>query len=376
MMQRLSFYRNYATMIAILSCHCACLSAEYTAEELAAGYSETVSSIETLYVEYEERFTDANGSTRAKSCVYARDGSKWHYATTPIPEEDGTTEAVEETVTCSDGKQAFLYYLSADPRTNGRIDFGTLEVRDARPEPMISPEYAIGVKVADLSRSLPSKGSLVRLLNAHPPLPIQQLGGPSGNELVIRPVAVAAGSVEVEYSIRARLDADHGFLPALLVVEFSEKSKREFPSHQNWSLEWGCQQFQQCLDHASGKQVWFPKHCQFIQRGGSESDPKKINQSTYSLALRAVEINKALEPNLFNPRVPSGTTIVDVTADGKGKISIQGGARAVDLRAKQLASKTANSGGGRYHTVILAFNLVALCAVVLYFYFARKGRSE
>ncbi len=371
-MKRLVFWKNcLAAFVVFCSCS-ASRAADYTVEELSAGYSETVTSIGTLYVEYEERFTDDGGRTASKSCVYARDGIKWHYATTPSAVSG---EPAEETVTCSDGKQAFLYYLSSDPTAGGKIDFGTLEIRDDRPEPLVSPEYAIGAKVSDLSRSFPSKGSLVKLLNAQPPLPIQQVSGASGNEIIINPIAVTAGSAEVEYSIRARLDADHGFLPTLLVVEFSEKSKLEFPSHRNWSLEWDCQQFQQCLDHASGKQVWFPRKCQFTQKGRSESDPDEVNQSSYSLEVLTVEINKDLEPVLFNPHVPSGTTVVDVTAEGMGRVSIKGGAHAVDLRARQLAAK-AGSSSGRFRTVFLALNFVLLGAVVTYFFFARKWRSE
>jgi len=370
-----SVWRYYAAAFVVLGCSCVCVAADYTVEELAAGYSETVSSIETLYVEYEQRFESSDGRTQLESCIYARDGIKWHYSTVPINNSEDVVED-EKTVTCSDGKQAFLYYLPADPAANGSINLGTLEVRDARPEPMISPEYAIGVKLAELATSYPSQGSLIKLLNAQPPLPIQQVAGARQGEFVISPIEIASSSTGVEYSVRAGLDADHGFLPSLLVVEFAEKSKRKFPSHRLWSLRWETQSFQQCLDHAGETQRWFPRECKLTQTSGLDPDSGKAFHSSYSLDVQTIEINKVLDPTLFNPRIPSGTTVVDATATGKGRVSIQGGAQAVDLRARQLAANTANSGGGRYRAVIIALNLVMLVAVVMYTFFVRKVRSE
>jgi len=263
---------------------------------LVAGYSEGASSIQTLYIDYSETYPGPDNKVLARKCVFARDGLKWHFATRPITDDSAP---VEEAVECSDGKRAFLYYLRAG--ASGKVDFGTIQITESRQEPMITPEYTIGLKVPELARFPGANGSLVNVLNSGLSTVKSDLSFGSGG--LVFPVTVDHGDFRAEYKISVNIDSDHGFLPALYQVEFSDKMKEDTPSHRDWSLRWETSEFQRFPDGMSGGDRWFPSVARFTQVTGRSDDGKSdVLENVFSI--QSVLVNKPLDPSLFNPQIP------------------------------------------------------------------------
>jgi len=154
-------------------------------------------------------------------------------------------------------------------------------------------------------------------------------------------------------------------------VEFSDEAKEKYTSNRDWSLRWETTEFQRFPDGMSGGERWFPSATKFTQVSGKSDDEKSLVFMNL-FSIRSVVINKELDPSLFNPQIPRGTTVVDSTSNGKGRISLHGGAQAVDNRAKQLAEISDRSRGGRYVSTLIGINFLLIISAAIYFLFKRR----
>jgi outer membrane lipoprotein-sorting protein len=254
-----------------------------TTAELVAAVTERLTSIDSLYGDCEQQFSNSKNRTRF---LYARSGDMWYYME---PTPDG-----RENTSCSDGNYEYTY-LVRQPWENNKHWTG-VQVHDLRKDRIFGPEgllgtpYNLGRSVADVFKTATD------VTKSAQGLP----NGTTGFRLVAQGVASANPNARHRYTVAVTLDPIHDFLPCDVFVTTSESP--------NWSERWKVLEYRQLLDERTGKKIWFP--VSGVLEWGTPKAP------TMQMTLRDVRINSKLPSKLFRPEVPIGVTLTDCTSKG------------------------------------------------------------
>lgn len=264
--------------------------------------SESLTSIDTLYCEYRRVMRKGERIENDIQCRYARSGAKWHI--TEISGKDGSV--LHENTVCFDGTKAYSYNAERSPSSS--LDFGQIQVRDTHSAPLVSPEYLIGNSISDLNESLLG----ICRSNAN------RLSAMDANERGLSSVVVSSipfGTVEgkpIAYDLTFEIDPSHGFMASRINLEFTSPTMDLFPSHRSRFQRWESTEFRLVKDERTNTNRWFPSKGLLTQGVGDEIP-------SFELTFETVHLNRALDEHLFNPHVPKGTTILDLTAGSAGK---------------------------------------------------------
>jgi hypothetical protein len=256
-----------------------------TAKDVVAALSDKLTSIDSLYCEYEQKYTPTDGSSPiTETSRYARHGEKWH-------KTEGFQSEKELTV-CFDGTKSYSFVRKAVRKYQSEI-----EVRDSHARPLVSPEFLIGVHVPGNL-----KGSITDFCSVHDFDLMPQAADARHCQLILRdiPLDYAKKDDLVGHDLACTLDPDHDMLPVSIQVEFSPDSKDRYPTHRNWFQRWRITRFERVLDERVNAERWFPTSG-ILEQGNTEAGPQ------FEIRMTRVRINANLDESLFNPHVTAAT---------------------------------------------------------------------
>jgi hypothetical protein len=259
-------------------------SSGYSTADLIAAVTEQLTSIDTLYIEFEDKFSN---STDTKKLQYARSGNMWHFME---PTSDGN-----ENIDCCDGSYEYTFIVG-NPREN-RKNWDGGQIHDFRQNERTGPEGLLGMvfnlrrSIADVFKSAKEVTSSAQILP----------DGTSGLRLITKDVAKAIPNERGggRYIVEVTLDPAHDFLPREVLVTS--------PESPNWAENWKVVEYRQVLDERTGKKRWFPV------AGILEWGPNSIKTN---ITIHNVRINSDLPFSLFRPEFPVGVTPNDLTTNG------------------------------------------------------------
>ncbi|MAX37796.1 MAG: hypothetical protein CME33_14660 [Gimesia sp.] len=334
-----------------------------SAAELVAGLTETLTSIDSLYCEFTQIQKMDNEVLDSRRCRYARFGHQWHI--TEFSVADDKESEVGRTV-CFDGERVYSYSVTKSP--DGTALTGTVQVHDFQEPPLLSPEYMLGMRLPDLRKSIPA----VCQENQVASVTAEAVDQEQLYRLMINSIpngTTSEGKV-YRYDVTCELDPEYGMLPSNIRVEFSPETKAFLESHRLWYQRWYNLEFRRIVDEYTGTERWFPVKG-ILEQGGVKKIP------LFELSLENTRINANLEENLFNPRIPAGTTIFNMTAEGGGRVTLAGDTAAVDRKINELADHArATESDSFAYTWIIAVNIVFLALIAFVLWWVRKSKSR
>jgi outer membrane lipoprotein-sorting protein len=337
----------------------------FTAEELAVLVTERITNIETLDCDFLVDYHSPEGAAgRRVTYRFAREGRNWHFTELST---DESSHVNKENTTCFDGDKVYSLRISTNEDSTKK--WNMVGLQDGHAQGNIDPEYLSGAKLSNINRSLADVLSIKTL---------KRLPTDDPNALVLNVTGISADRTDsgnTLYDVTVELDATHDFLPRDILVTQS----KETITWPGWSHRWKILEYRQVLDEASGKERWFPVRGRLEQ--GSRRPP-------IDLTVQTVRINAKLDPTLFHPEIPDGTTIMDETTSGAGRLTVKGGTRHVastmddgdddddgdDNTVDDLAT-TANDSSRSWPRWILALNGIAILGCVVCLLWRRSRRK-
>ncbi len=334
---------------------------KYSVEELVASLSETLTSIDSLYCEFDQVQKKGDVVVDSKRVRYARYGKKWH--TTEFSTADDNVSKVENVV-CYDGEHAYSYFIIKSP--DGSVKYSTTQIHDYQQPTLLSPEYMLGVRISNLNRSITD----VCKPGKHAGMTVNKIG----NDLYQLKISSIPNGTDNKgnvytYDVLCDIDTKHDMLPSSILLENSPETKLFRKARQPWYQRWHVTEFKRILDESSKTERWFP--VKGILEQGAD-----IEVPLFELSLENIQINANLEENLFNPEIPKGTTIFHMTAKEGGRVSLAGDSTTIDKRINVLADKaqTANTSSSSYFWLV-AVNLVLLPLVAFILWWRYKTNN-
>lgn len=349
-----------------------------TADEIAVALVEALTSIESIRCDYTQVITERNRPPLETRWRYAREGGKWHLAEFRSEPD----QATEEHIICFDGEQVYSYSITHF--SDGTSKTGLVEIQDPHGTPFMSPENLLGMETPN------QLGPLTALVRSYQP---RVIGGPDrprdmvGAGVVLRLDDVSKGIAirghDMKSTIFVAIDPEHGFLPSEIHVQVAPETREFSGDHRDWFQRWRVLEFNKVLDELAQTERWFPVRGLLIQ-GGVPKAPDR--GPTIELALENVQLNARLDPRLFDPTVEKGTTVLDTTAKGRGRITVAGGADAAQERVAELVERARKADQVRvddesqrktpstWGVWIIAGNLIVLIAIgILLLWQSRAG---
>jgi hypothetical protein len=283
-----------------------------SAGEAVAALTEQITSISTLYAEYTVRYGDQPSPIR---CRYARSGPKWHYCELSL---DPATQAESENTYSFDGDLVYAYVLKRPAA--GEAVWSSVHLQDSREQENFVPDFLIGAKLSNISRSLvdvlaASKPSIAERSADDQPGTIRLLAEE------VAPNRATAGSNK--YNIAVVLSPDHSLLPERIHITQSPETAK----FAGWAQTWTISEFRRVTDGRTNIERWFPVKGALEQ--GTTGAP------TIELSIENLRINADLPISLFKPDIPDGAVLADTTSDGRGKLVLQGGQRLMEQQSTE-----------------------------------------
>lgn len=328
-------------------------------EEIVAILTDTLTSLDSLYCEWTQIRRIQGQIDTTKRCRYARSGKKWHNTEFSV-DDNGV---IKENIVCFDGEQAYAYHVTRSP--DGSATYGTVEVQDSQGESLLTVEYLIGMRLPSLRRSLPDVFRSIA--------PTQITTANEGDLFELRltgvPNSVRADGKVYAYDITCDVAPKYGMLPTQIHAEFASDTK-SFAQRPSWSQRWRIENFALVEDELSKTVRWFPFRGILEQSTGKDATPPPA----FELLLTTVRLNPPLDEHFFTPAVPDGTTLVDSTSRGRGRVTLAGRGTSVDRRVTKLAEVAGRAGGGSSLLVWLLLGNAIVFALIA-FIFLRSRRT-
>jgi hypothetical protein len=322
----------------------------YSTEELTAVLTEQLTSIDSLYCEYEIHYGDAPHPVR---CRYASSGNMWHY--TELSADQGK---VKENTTCCDGSVVYAFVVTRSQ--GGEDQWGSVQLQDPRDTVTLAPECLLGKIIRNVDRSVVDVlqwGEVARSEETFP-------DGTPGIRLAVCSVSSANVRAKgTKYDVAVTLDQAHDLLPRDMLTVQSEVN-RDWPE---WAQHWTLLEYRQVVDERTKEQRWFP--VSGVLEQGQTNSPR------ISITIDEVRVNAALASSLFQPEVPDGTTLADARSNGSGRVGIKGKETVVDRRIAGLARQT-QPEPRRLLTVFLWGAVPLLCVLAIWYVWRLRIKSS
>jgi len=268
---------------------------------LVAAVTDKLASINWLDCEYSVQHGESAAPIKCRS---ARFGSIWRYTELSPEQQSPKTD----NVVCFDGTFVYTFKLT---HQGGHDQWGTVEIQDPRADANLDPTYLLGLQLPRVGRSFVDVLKLPGVTKSEEALP----DGTTGIRLLTPAVETAsAGPKQMKYDVAVTLDPKHDLLPREILVTESAGNI----THPGWEQRWKILDYRQVLDKQTGHLRWFPFSGTLAQ--GSAKVP------AITITVETVRINEPMPLTLFRPEVPEGTTVLDVTADKRGQVVVNGGA--------------------------------------------------
>lgn len=289
-------------------------------------------------------------------CQYARLDDKWYYAE-PTYDPGDALQALKGF--SNDGDISLAFNIKGIRNNDPASGRWAVQVHDPRQQDTFTPDYLIGQKTSNLSRSLSE-------LLGNP----QAFGEPTIKVedalIYLKWKDVTPGRDDAggdRYDLDIALDSSHGFLPAHILIKVANN-----PALAEWANEWDISDFREVTDETTGKPSYFPFRGVMTQ--GATGAP------ALTLSLDSVSVNPMLPPSLFSPMLPGGTHVSDLTSAGNASRYISGGIISRDKRLAETSEdvrKESIRNSSSSYFIILGVNL-AICAIVFITWIALKRR--
>lgn len=286
---------------------------DYSVEELVAAVSDKLTSIESIDCEYSVQYGDATDPIK---CRFARSGSMWRYEEIISEEQNGLKN---ENILSYDDRIVYSYTIT---HQTGKEKWGFVELQDPRLQENHDPDEMLGLKLSNISRSIIDVFKRGRLKKSENKL----LDGTMGITMSARDVPRALEE-KLKYDVAITFDPNHDMLPREILITESE-GHITWPG---WEQRWKILEFRQLLDESTNHQRWFPVSAILTQ--GRTRGP------TIRMKADKIRINPSLPMAFFRPDIPEGTTVSDVTVDGRGKLAIKGSHFVIGNRIKELTDQ-------------------------------------
>jgi outer membrane lipoprotein-sorting protein len=318
---------------------------EYSGRELLAGYTEMVTSIETLYCEYNVHRSRDGTVTKM---IFARDGQKWHFGY-PATSADNNANTGRKII-CSDGERVYSYSIAGSK-------VGTVQIHDyTRPSSAdIAPDQFLGLRLSNLDRAV---------------FDIFAADGRNWETLTRKDrIWLAAGTVKShevsveDLNVAVYIDPLRGFLPIEIQITLPDGHKQV----GKWQMRYTIQEILEVQDESLEKSRLFP------HRATLEQD--FVGNKTLELTVSNVRINAELDVSLFRPAIPDGTTVADVSSVGPPTLGIKGDDATVDARIRKL-TKDAEADVGRGTKVVAAIFAVTAFVLSVFLSYRYRNRSS
>lgn len=296
--------------------------AEYSIEESVAAVTDRVTSIDSLKCEYTVRYSNSSKTPTPKR--FARSGSKWHYAELSFDSDNG--EMVEN-INSYDGEFVYAYVVRRSK--DGVTKWKAVHLLDRIPERAVDPDYLLGAKLSNVSRSVADALETCENLTES----TETLAdGTLGVRLVSAGVATARPEVGGKFDIAIILDPGHDFLPRQ--IRITRPASETPPS--DWLQQWTIREYHRVLDERLKTERWFPVLGLLEQGPGAP---------TAEMLIDKVQVNAELPTSLFRPEIPDGVVLADNTSMGRGRLAMKGHEFLEDVSIDDLTRQSKNALG-------------------------------
>ncbi len=278
-------------------------SGQYSSLELVDRLAEQLSTIESLYCEYQIEFLgkDESAPTTVSKRRFARAGKKWFLAN-QIDEGSG------ESRTLYDGDTVFGYRVLLLP-AGEQLENTTVQMDAEQEFPLLTPDAFLGTDLSNLRRSVVNVLRLADIELSHEKA--------DGETILYRLVARDVGSngrdqnmdetrAKTRYRVDTLLDPTHGFLPRELLIT----QDAETTTWPDWKQHVKVLEYRDVVDERTNKVRWFP-FTAVLEQGRPAAPDIKFTVSK-------LQINPELSKSLFELRIPDGTQWMDARIHGPG----------------------------------------------------------
>jgi hypothetical protein len=276
--------------------------ADLSLDALVAAVAGNYASIDSIYCQYTVQFlaTADRKASVPMNLRYARSGTKWR-----LVQLDESAGAPVEIARCCDGE--FVYSFSVTHR-DGKQQWNGVQIQDPAEPGGFNPEHLIGRNLSNVGCSIPAILKQAGVSRSEAKLP----DGTVAPRLSASSVATARAKSPQKYDVALTVDPKHDFLPReILITQAAENV-----TWPGWAQKWNVDEFQQVLDQNSRRQRWFPASGILTQ--GSTGAP------AVKIVVEKVRTNATLPETLFKPEFPDGLSVMDATADHRGRGALPG----------------------------------------------------
>ena len=275
----------------------------HSAQELVNRLAEQLSTIDSLYCEYQIDMIAKEDSAPTKTSKhrFARAGKKWFFA-------NQIDEGAGESRILYDGDTVFSYRVLLLSEGE-RLKKDTVQMDAERELPLLTPDAFLGTDLSNLRRSVVN---VLRLAG------VELSQEKTDDETICyRLVARNVGSndknqstdqakAKLRYKVDALLDPTHGFLPReLLITEDVETI-----TWPDWKQHIKVLEYRDVVDERTNKVRWFPFSA-VLEQGIPNAPDIKFRVSK-------LRINPELPKSLFELQIPDGTQWMDTRIHGPG----------------------------------------------------------
>jgi len=289
--------------------HAAAGGADFTLPELRAALESQLQSIQSMHVKYTVSYhATSEGRERGpRENEWAQDRERRFWLSSPPVGAEG----LRASVLTFDGERG--YSLIWSPTGEPKAVLTVTETANRGLKRAFAPDLVLGLRLQLL------------------PEPVTALLQLPGARLAPRDDGLSDAERKVEIDgfssvtnaalhLSLSLDTEHDFLPRRIAIY-----RGGMPTNE-WYMIWEVREFMRVRDGVANADRWFPRSATFTQVCG-----------VHQLEVSEASVNVPIPVGKFRPEPSLGTTVIDDTARGEGRVYVVGGIRKADERVRRSA---------------------------------------